>query len=100
MLQAVTAVRYAGCNDRLENVAQDLALTESAWRRWLDFAGGTAVPHHGSPLQAELAMEAAIEGAGVVLGRSVLAEGDLESGKLVCPFNIVLILNETYRSRA
>jgi LysR family glycine cleavage system transcriptional activator len=45
---------------------------------------------------AELAMQAAIDGAGVVLGRTVLAEADLASGRLVRPFNIVLPLDETY----
>jgi LysR family transcriptional regulator, glycine cleavage system transcriptional activator len=71
---------------------------QSAWRRWLDFAGATAVPHQrGLRFSlAELAMQAAIDGSGIVLGRTVLAEGDLASGKLVRPFNIVLPLNETY----
>jgi len=41
-------------------------------------------------------MQAAIDGAGVVPGRTVLAEADLASGRLVCPFDIVLPLEETY----
>ena len=70
----------------------------SAWRRWLDFAGATAVPHHpGLRFSlAELAMQAAIDGAGVVLGRMVLAEADLASGRLVRPFDIILPLDEAY----
>jgi LysR family transcriptional regulator, glycine cleavage system transcriptional activator len=70
----------------------------SSWRRWLDFAGATTVPHHSGLRfsMAELAMQAAIDGAGVVLGRTVLAEADLASGRLVRPFNIVLPLDETY----
>jgi LysR family transcriptional regulator, glycine cleavage system transcriptional activator len=71
---------------------------QSSWRRWLDFAGAIGVSHHrGLRFSlAELAMQAAIDGAGVVLGRTVLAEADLASGRLIRPFNIVLPLDETY----
>jgi LysR family transcriptional regulator, glycine cleavage system transcriptional activator len=71
---------------------------QSSWRRWLDFAGAATVPHHRGLRfsMAELAMQAAIDGAGVVLGRTVLAEADLASGRLVRPFDVVLPLDETY----
>lgn len=71
---------------------------QSSWRKWLDFAGAGTVPHHrGLRFSlAELAMQAAIDGAGVVLGRTVLAEADLASGRLVRPFNIMLPLDATY----
>jgi DNA-binding transcriptional LysR family regulator len=45
---------------------------------------------------AELAMQAAIDGAGVVLGRVVLAEGDLAAGRLVRPFWTTLRLDVSY----
>jgi LysR family transcriptional regulator, glycine cleavage system transcriptional activator len=45
---------------------------------------------------AELAMQAAIDGVGVVLGRVVLAERDLAAGRLVRPFKIVLPLDVSY----
>jgi LysR family glycine cleavage system transcriptional activator len=41
-------------------------------------------------------MQAAIEGAGVVLGRVVLAEGDLAAGRLARPFMIALPLDASY----
>jgi LysR family glycine cleavage system transcriptional activator len=41
-------------------------------------------------------MQAAIDGAGVVLGRVVLAEGDVASGRLVRPFKIALPLDVSY----
>lgn len=41
-------------------------------------------------------MQAAIDGAGVVLGRVVLAEGDVAAGRLVRPFEITLPLNVSY----
>ena len=45
---------------------------------------------------AELAMQAAIDGAGIVLGRLVLAEGDIAAGRLVRPFKTVLPLDVSY----
>ena len=71
---------------------------QSSWRRWLDFAGAEAVSHdRGARFSlAELAMQAAIDGAGVVLGRVALAEDDVASGRLVRPFDIVLPLNDHY----
>jgi LysR family glycine cleavage system transcriptional activator len=45
---------------------------------------------------AELAMQAAIDGAGVALGRIALAEGDLAAGRLVRPFKTVLPLDVSY----
>jgi len=45
---------------------------------------------------AELAMQAAIDGAGVVLGRVVLAEGDVAAGRLLRPFKIALPLDVSY----
>jgi len=41
-------------------------------------------------------MQAAIDGAGVVLGRTVLAKGDLAAGRLVRPFKTVLPLDVSY----
>jgi LysR family glycine cleavage system transcriptional activator len=41
-------------------------------------------------------MQAAIDGAGVVLGRVVLAEGDVAAGRLVRPYRIALPLDVSY----
>jgi LysR family glycine cleavage system transcriptional activator len=41
-------------------------------------------------------MQAAIDGAGVVLGRLVPAEGDLAAGRLVRPFSTTLPLDVSY----
>jgi LysR family glycine cleavage system transcriptional activator len=45
---------------------------------------------------AELAMQAAIDGTGIVLGRIALAERDLAAGRLVRPFKTVLPLDVSY----
>ena len=70
----------------------------AAWDRWLALAGAKHVSaHRGARFTlAELAMQAAIDGAGVVLGRIVLAEGDLAAGRLVRPFKTVLPLDVSY----
>jgi LysR family transcriptional regulator, glycine cleavage system transcriptional activator len=69
-----------------------------AWERWLALAGAKNVPaRRGARFTlAELAMQAAIDGAGVVLGRLVLAEGDLAAGRLVRPFTTTLPLSVSY----
>ena len=71
---------------------------DGAWEQWLELAGAKAVrPHRGVRFSlAELAMQAAIDGAGVVLGRVVLAEGDVAAGRLVSPFKIALPLDVSY----
>lgn len=48
------------------------------------------------PHSADQAIEAAINGAGVVLGRHALAYNDLMSGRLVCPFGPVLKMHVSY----
>jgi LysR family glycine cleavage system transcriptional activator len=71
---------------------------QGGWERWLALAGAKQVSaQRGARFTlAELAMQAAIDGAGVVLGRVVLAEGDLAAGRLVRPFKTVLPLDVSY----
>ena len=71
---------------------------QRGWEQWLTFAGAKHVSaYRGARFTlAELAMQAAIDGAGVVLGRVVLAEGDLAAGRLVRPFRTVLPLDVSY----
>jgi LysR family glycine cleavage system transcriptional activator len=70
----------------------------SAWEKWLALAGARHVSaRRGARFTlAELAMQAAIDGTGVALGRLVLAEGDLATGRLVRPFKTVLPLDVSY----
>lgn len=69
-----------------------------SWERWLELAGAKHVSaHRGTRFTlAELALQAAIDGSGVVLARMVLAEGDLAAGRLVQPFKIILPLDVSY----
>ncbi len=62
------------------------------WRTWLKAAGVKGVdasrgPHFSHP---DHAMQAAIDGAGVVLGWRTLATADLDAGRLVIPFELTL----------
>jgi LysR family glycine cleavage system transcriptional activator len=69
-----------------------------SWVRWLYLAGANSVSaRRGTRFGlAELAMQVAIDGSGVVLGRLALAESDLANGRLVRPFKPRLPLNVSY----
>lgn len=58
------------------------------WTMWLRAAGVTTVDATRGPGfdDSGLLIQAAIEGLGVALGRSVLVKGDLDAGRLVRPF--------------
>ena len=69
-----------------------------AWEQWLALAGAKKVSaQRGAKFSlAELAMQAAIDGTGVVLGRIVLAERDIAAGRLLRPFKTILPLDVSY----
>jgi LysR family glycine cleavage system transcriptional activator len=62
------------------------------WPLWLKQAGLDPMPkRRGFEFdQSAMALQAAIQGTGVALGRSPLVEGELESGRLVAPFEFRL----------
>ena len=68
------------------------------WDTWLDAAGAKRVdasrgPHFSQP---DHALQAAIDGAGVVLGWRYLAAEDISAGRLVQPFNLTLPLGSSF----
>lgn len=70
----------------------------SDWPAWCAAAGIEADCSRGPRFaQADQALDAAISGAGVVLGRAALAGTALRSGMLVAPFRIALSLDRRYR---
>jgi LysR family glycine cleavage system transcriptional activator len=71
---------------------------DGLWQHWLSVAGAKNVSlQRGIRFTlAELAMQAAVDGAGVVLGRVVLAQGDVAAGRLIRPFEIALPLDVSY----
>jgi LysR family glycine cleavage system transcriptional activator len=68
------------------------------WRTWLVRAGAAGVdPTRGLRFSlADLALQAAINGFGVVLGRKTLARHDLKSKRLVLPFELELPVSFSY----
>jgi LysR family transcriptional regulator, glycine cleavage system transcriptional activator len=68
------------------------------WSAWLRAAGVHDVNERRGPRfnQVAMAMEAAADGLGVVLGIPVVAATDLESGRLVMPFSLSLPMAASY----
>ncbi|CAM3760038.1 transcriptional regulator GcvA [Bordetella tumulicola] len=69
-----------------------------AWQRWFNLAGMDAPEMNAgvSFTDASLALQAAMDGQGVALGRLTLAANDLQCGRLVQPFNVVLPNDYSY----
>lgn len=87
--------------DKIEDLANHTLLHDTSrrdWKRWfkhVDVRGGNV--NHG-PIFSHSAMvvQAAIHGQGVALAHSVLAKPDIDAGRLVCPFNDVLVSKNSY----
>lgn len=94
-LRAPDDLRYVRL---LHDMSVPGAEASSYWERWLAAAGATRVnPHRGPRLSlAELALQIAIDGGGVVLGRTAIPAGDIAAGRLVCPFATMLPIESGY----
>lgn len=68
------------------------------WATWCS-AAGLPAPQSGGPRfsQADHAVNAALSGGGVILGRISLTEQHLRDGQLVAPFRLSLWTNADYR---
>lgn len=79
---------------------ESLAIFEPVadWAAWFRVAGVTDPPRGGPRFsQADHAIDAALAGAGVAIGRGSLAERELASGRLVAPFRLALAPPARYR---
>lgn len=67
------------------------------WRSWM---AQNAITHidctHGPYLNSMLAVQAAVDGRGVLLGRSVIVADDLAAGRLVRPFDLAIKVQQAY----
>ncbi len=68
------------------------------WHTWLQAAGAKRVdasrgPHFSQP---DHALQAAIDGAGIVLGWQYMAAEDIAAGRLVQPFDLALPLGSSF----
>jgi LysR family glycine cleavage system transcriptional activator len=69
------------------------SVSREDWQLWLTAAGlpvSIATQRGLTFDQTFMAIQAAMEGLGVALGRTSLAEADIAAGRLVAPFDIVL----------
>lgn len=68
------------------------------WAMWLKTAGMEGIDAHRGPRfeSSFHAVQAAIQGEGVVLGRSALVADDLKAGRLVKPFSVSLPADLAY----
>jgi len=68
------------------------------WETWFRAMGIACAPTHGPRFsQADHALDAALAGVGVVLGRRALVVKDLDDGRLVAPFPIALDTGARFR---
>lgn len=69
-----------------------------AWTRWIGAAGLENSQVANGPVfnQASMAIDAAVDGQGVALGRTALVARDVIAGRLVCPFGPALSLPYAY----
>jgi len=99
--------QLAACYSQMPDLKQAVLLHQEdltqtplsvTWERWFAFAGLGQVPTGGPRFsQADHALDAALVGAGVLLGRYSLAEKYLASGQLVAPFAQAIRLAPRYR---
>ena len=67
------------------------------WPAWFTAAGCATAPQAGPRLGDDAAiLQAAVDGQGVALGRSLLVADDLAAGKLVAPFDTALAASFSY----
>ena len=57
---------------------------------------GVNVNHGPIFSHSAMVVQAALYGQGVALAYSVLAKPDIDSGRLICPFNDVLVSKNAY----
>lgn len=68
------------------------------WKRWFKQVGVKGVNVNHGPIfsHSSMVLQAAIHGQGVALANSVLAKPDIDAGRLICPFNDVLISKNSF----
>lgn len=68
------------------------------WAAWFQVMGIDHTPKHGTRFsQADHAIDAALAGVGVVLGRRALVVKDIADGRLVAPYRVALNSQASFR---
>ncbi|MCC7272408.1 MAG: transcriptional regulator GcvA [Alphaproteobacteria bacterium] len=96
--QPLTVPEMLRAHNLLHDDSPDGDDTCPTWPMWIKAAGLTGIDAHRGPRfnQASLVLEAAILGRGVALAKSTLADADIESGRLVKPFDLTLPVRFAY----
>jgi len=70
----------------------------SDWRRWLKFAGVKGINLNQGPVFSHTSMvqQAAIYGQGIAMGHLVLSQADVQAGRLVQPFELMMESDFSY----
>lgn len=68
------------------------------WKRWFKQVGVKATNVNHGPIfsHSSMVLQAAVHGQGIALAHSFLAKPDIDSGRLVCPFDEVLVSKSSY----
>ncbi|TQV89781.1 transcriptional regulator GcvA [Aliikangiella coralliicola] len=68
------------------------------WRRWLKFAGVKGINLNHGPVFSHTSMvqQAAIYGQGIAMGHLVLSQADVQAGRLVRPFELMMESDFSY----
>ena len=82
----------------LHNHSMDYDPDAPTWEKWLDAAGASDVDaSHGTHFSLpDHGLQAAIDGAGVVLGWRTLSANDVAAGRVVEPFDLELSLRSSF----
>lgn len=91
LLQAAKPLRQPG--DLVHHTLLHASASREDWQLWLTAAGlpvSIAQRRGMSFDQSFMAIQAAVDGLGVALGRTRFVEADLAAGRLVMPFDVVL----------
>jgi LysR family glycine cleavage system transcriptional activator len=85
-------------NDLLETTLLDVPGYTEGWEVWLDRVGARPFSDYASISfdQSIMAIQAAVSGMGVMLGRSSLVADEIEAGRLISPFGPVLKASSAY----
>ncbi|MFT4783775.1 MAG: LysR family glycine cleavage system transcriptional activator [Paracoccaceae bacterium] len=103
MMTPALALKYRTPQDLLEAPLlhhSDLDFVQPAvdWPAWFHAVGLSPPERHGPRFsQSDHAIDAALEGAGIVLGRISLTHKALKDGQLVAPFKTALLPDDHYR---
>ena len=73
-------------------------MTRNNWNEWIKQANLKDINVNQGPIfsHSSMVLQAAIHGQGVALGHNILAKPEIESGRLITPFNQVLLSKKAY----